>query len=176
MKKIIFTLLLIAVTFFSCSPELITVTKNDTENSTSYKLQAGYIVAKTGALGLQPCGTLNPEKIVKDGKVSYNLIIDFWTNNWLEIQPGKSLLVSVDGKSTTFESAEGSGTNRGYLSNKYGKYTEKAWYPCTAEDLKKIAGGQRIILKIKGLKWEQFAEFDPEGFANFQEFVKLQVQ
>lgn len=175
MKTKILTILLAAAFLWSCSPELITVTKND-DSSTTYKLQSGYMVARSGALGLQPCGTLNPEKIVKDGNITYNLVVEFWTNNWLEIQPGKSLGVNVDGKTIMFESEEGSGKNRGYISNKWGKYSEKAYYPCTADDLKKIAAGEKIMIKLKGLKWEQFAEFDPEGFANFKEFVKTQVQ
>lgn len=175
MKKIYFFTIFLSLFFIYCNPELVTITKND-DSSTTYKLQLGYIVARTGALGMLPCGTLNPEKIVKDNDVQYNLIIDFWTNVWLEIQPGKSLAINVDGKTLTFESEEGSGKNRGYISNKWGKYSEKAWYKCTADDLKKIASGNKIIIKIKGLKWEQFAEFDPEGLANFKEFVKTYVQ
>jgi len=176
MKKHSFLFVGLLIFLISCSPELITVSKNEQDNSTTYKLQLGYIVKRSGALGMLPCGTLNPVKIVKGNETKYQLLVEFWTDTWLEIQPGKSLAINVDGKTLTFNSEEGSGTNRGYISNKWGKYFEKALYDCTADDLIKIAKGEKILMKLKGLKWEQFVEFEPEGFSNFKQFVKMYVE
>jgi hypothetical protein len=176
MKKILFTLLLISVSFLNCNPELISVYKNDKDNSTTYRLQTGYMLGRTGTVVLQPCGTVNPEKVVRNDSIFYNLVVDCWSDEYYEINTGRSLLMSLDGLVISFDSPEGGANNKSFSSSKWGRYSEKAWYPVTAEDLKKIASSKKVLLRIKGLKRELLGEYEPDGFENFKQFVKEQVQ
>jgi hypothetical protein len=174
MKKLLFTLLIISSLFWSCNPEMITIKRNEADNSTTYRLQTGYIIGRTGSLTLQPCGTINPEKVVRNNAVSYNLIVDAWTNDWLEIEQGRSLFLALDGRALSFE-VDSASITKGVLTSQWGSYSEKAWYPVTSEDLKNIASKEKILFRIKGMKRELQGEFDTEGFKNFKEFVKLHV-
>jgi len=176
MKKIIFTLLFITAAFWGCNPEMISVHKNDADNSMTYRLETGYILGRTGSVVLLPCGTINAEKVIKNDSIFYNLVVDAWTNEWLEIESGRSLLFSLDNLVISFDSPEGGGKNKTFINNRWGNCSEKAWYPCTGEDLQKIASAKKVLFRIKGMKRELQGEFEQDGLANFQEFVKLHVK
>ena len=104
----------------------------------------------------------------KRGKVSYYLIVEYNSGDWLFIQKGESLVMLIDGERTGL-SGDGSYSHRDVLSG--GNIREMAWYPTSAETVKRIANASSVRVKVTGSQHFVQRAFDQTNFQHFKEFV-----
>lgn len=87
---------------------------------------------------------------------------------YLEIPPGKTLTLIVDGKPLVFD---GSGSTNMRKPYKRQFVRETALYPVTKAQLQKIASAKDIKVQIKGNNGLIEREFKPENFERLRKFV-----
>ncbi len=86
----------------------------------------------------------------------------------LEISPGPNLTITVDGKPMRFVSGTGSLNTR---QNEKGLVKETAIYSTTADDLRAIAAGKSVVVKVAGAKGSIERPFGPDNYKKFRMFV-----
>jgi len=91
---------------------------------------------------------------------------------FMEIEPGESLVLTVDGQTMRFR-GPGSRENRRVLGN--GHYVENAVFECRAEDLRRIARAKDVKVQVNGNARRVYREFQPDNFQNFRSFVLLHM-
>ncbi len=106
--------------------------------------------------------------IAKDGTALYSLIIYYRADGWLFIQEGESLVMLVDGKRMGF-SGEGSMKYRTVVTGSI--VNETAWYNVTLSELKAIAAGEEIKVKIIGSNPFLERKFTSKNKEVFRKFV-----
>jgi len=112
---------------------------------------------------------LNAEKFRPEkGEVYYNLIVEYSSNEWLFIQRGESLILTVDGEQIGFR-GEGSSPHR--ETSRGGRITEKAWYTISFERLQQIANAERVRVRILGSQRHIDRSFSERNFENFRHFI-----
>ncbi len=119
---------------------------------------------------------LNASRVFKSArKYSYYLEVTYAARaetGYLDITPGPSLLLVVDGKELTFL-----GVGSQHLrKNKGGLLNESALYEVKANDLRTIAAGQRVTVSVMGQNGTVRREFKPVNSERFRKFVKLFVK
>ena len=87
----------------------------------------------------------------------------------LEIDPGETLTLLIDGDKTKFFSS-GSLNTRKTLKN--GLVKEHAIYACTAAQLRQIASAKKVAVGLTGKRGLVLRDFQPDNFDRFQRFVK----
>ncbi len=87
---------------------------------------------------------------------------------FLEIPPGKTLTLLVDGKPLILD-----GTGSANMRKPYKKdlVRETALYPVTKTQLQQIAGAKNVKVQIKGNNGLIEREFKPENFERMRKFV-----
>lgn len=90
-------------------------------------------------------------------------------SEWLDIGPGRTLTLVVDGKELSF-------VGLGSLSREKGKdgiLVETARYDATAEIMAQLAGATSVSVRVKGKSELVVREFGPANFQKFKDFVAL---
>jgi hypothetical protein len=112
---------------------------------------------------------LNASRISKgNGTVLYYLEVHYESvGAWLNIQPGETLALNIDGQEHRY-SGVGSGYTRKTTS---GKLVEDATYKAGASDIRALAAARTVKVKIIGANGAIERDFMPENTARYQKFV-----
>lgn len=86
---------------------------------------------------------------------------------YLEINPGRSLTILVDGEELNF-----SGLGSLDKDEKKGALFETARYDATGEDISRIANGKKVVVRVTGKNGIVVREFAEENFEKFRQFSK----
>lgn len=150
----------------STNPELQTYVNNNNGETTD--LLTDNLLSINAAPGTDLW--LNTSRIVKrNGTSIYHLEVHFESlAGALEIPPGESLKLEIDGTAYRY-SGLGSSDNR--KTNRAGLNVESAAYRTTAEDIKRIASANSVIVTVQGDKGEVKRAFGPDNFDKFKKFV-----
>jgi len=109
----------------------------------------------------------------KEGNVSYSLIAEYVSPDWLFIERGESLILLVDGQRMGLV-GDGSWNHRNVG---YGRMvSEKSWYNITLEDLQKIANAKEVKVKIIGSQYYAERCFTDANFKNLKRFIMEYAQ
>ena len=103
-------------------------------------------------------------------EVRYQSTID---KGWLNIAPGQSLVLTVDGVPLAYR---GAGSLYSRATTPTGGYIEQAIYNVPSDDLRKIAFARTVAVKVIGEKGVMERQFRPENFARFKEFSLKHVR
>jgi len=87
---------------------------------------------------------------------------------WLDIGPGESLVLTVDGQAMRFR---GLGSLNTRKETSGGTLLEHAIYEAKVDDLRKIARAREVKLEIIGRARTAYREFKPENIQKFRNFV-----
>ena len=91
---------------------------------------------------------------------------------FMEIGPGESLELTVDGQTMRFR-GPGSRETRRVLGN--GHYVENAVFESRAEDLRRIARAKDVKVQVNGNQRRMYREFGVDNFQKFRSFVLLHM-
>lgn len=106
------------------------------------------------------------------GEAKYYLEVRFQARperGLVEIGPGQSLLITVDGVPLRFS---GPGSAK-FRREKYGTLIENAVYTVELGQMDQIAWGKDVRVRVSGAKGFVERPFTPKNFENFREFVRL---
>lgn len=87
---------------------------------------------------------------------------------WLDIQPGDSLTLLIDGQPVKFESTGSLNTRK---ESKEGVVHEIAIYQVSPGQLRQIAYAKSVQVQIRGQRGTVEREFKPDNFKRFQQFI-----
>ena len=119
---------------------------------------------------------LNAAHIVKGKAHEYYLEVRYAAredSGGLDIYPGRSLAVTVDGREMRFQSASGSVNNR---QKKKGVMMETAIYPTDLESIRAIAGAASVKVRVTGHRASVERAFTSVNSERFKKFVKQAVR
>ena len=110
---------------------------------------------------------------VRDGlwESRYYLEIRYEAANdagYMDIGPGETLTLTIDGQDFGFT---GPGSSESRTLTSRGTYVENAVYECTPDDLRRIAQGNDIKVRVEGQSRKMYREFRPENIEKFRAFV-----
>jgi hypothetical protein len=91
---------------------------------------------------------------------------------FMEIGPGETLVLTVDGQTMRFR-GPGSRETRRVIGN--GHYVENAVFEAKPEDLRRIARAKDVKVQVNGNQRRMYREFKPENFQKFRSFVLLHM-
>jgi hypothetical protein len=116
---------------------------------------------------------LNASRIFKNyrGDADYYLEVNYMAKEdvgYLEIPPGQTLTLIVDGETLKFD-GNGSMNRRKVYRKEFVR--EDALYPVEPHHLQKIASAHQAKVLIKGNNGQVEREFAPENFERFRAFV-----
>ncbi len=115
---------------------------------------------------------LNASRVFKTyEKAVYYLEVNYMAKQevgYLEIPPGETLTVIVDGEAMKFD-----GTGSQNMRKPYKKelVRENAIYPCTKVQIQKIADAKEVKVRIKGNKGLIERDFSPVNFDRVRKFA-----
>jgi hypothetical protein len=116
---------------------------------------------------------INPQKIAhKDESVTYSILVNYDSDNWLFIEKGESLVMLVDGERIGF-TGEGSTQFRSVVSG--GLITEMAFYLTDAKTIRKIANAEEVKIKLVGRQKATTAKFRKSHIKAYKKFVKKYI-
>jgi hypothetical protein len=87
---------------------------------------------------------------------------------FIEIGPGESLLVTVDGQTLRFR---GPGSLENRTRTDRNTYVENAVFEAKPDDLRRIARAKDVKIQVNGTARRLYREFKPENFQKFRSFV-----
>ena len=115
---------------------------------------------------------LNASRVFKSyDKAVYYLEVNYMARQevgYLEIPPGQTLTVLVDGEAMKFD---GIGSQRMRKPYKKELVREDAVYPCTNLQIQKIADAKAVKVRIKGNRGLIERDFGPQNFERVQKFA-----
>jgi hypothetical protein len=91
---------------------------------------------------------------------------------FMEIAPGDSLILTVDGQTLRFR-GPGSSETRKVLGN--GQFVENAVFEAKADDLRRIAKAKDVKVQVNGNQRRMYREFKPENTQKFRSFVLVHM-
>jgi hypothetical protein len=91
---------------------------------------------------------------------------------YMDIGPGETLLLTVDGQPMRLRSAGSAGSRS---VTPAGHYAENAVYPIKPEDLKKIARAKEVKVQVVGQAHSHYRNFKPENIEKFRKFVLMHM-
>lgn len=91
---------------------------------------------------------------------------------YIEIGPGETLLLTVDGQALRFR-GPGSVGNRKVTAQQ--TYVENAVYEAKPEDLRRIAKAKEVKVQVNGNRRRLYRDFKPENIQRFRSFVLLHM-
>jgi hypothetical protein len=92
---------------------------------------------------------------------------------FMEIGPGDTLILTVDGQTMRFRGPGSQEDNRKELGN--GQFVENAVYEARADDIRKIAKAKDVKVQVNGNRRRVYREFGPENFQKFRSFVLMHM-
>ncbi len=112
---------------------------------------------------------LNATRITqKNGVIVYYLEIYLSSSrDWIKIEPGNTLFLTMDGKEYRYDGI-GSPQSRGTSK---GKFTEHAIYRTTSADIRKLAEAKEVKVKVVGSVDVLQRAFGPANTQIFKDFV-----
>jgi hypothetical protein len=129
-------------------------------------------------VGGHPVGgdlALSAEKTGTGDTARYELFVH-WTSNFrLDIKEGQSLTVMADREEMTFSAAKKDIRQDSDCEQGPCVYDERAYYPVSADQLRRIAAAQDVTVEVTGHKRSVTRDFDYINFDNFREFVARNV-
>jgi hypothetical protein len=156
----------------------------------------GFTINETQDNSVQLSGTesnwveLELQKYQKKDEIKYYIIVEYYGENWLNIESGESLVILIDGQRVGLF-GDGSLNHRNIADSDYLKYLffaysmdtntnisveEKAWFEVTPEQLKMISEASEVKVKITGANYYVTKTFIPSTFVVFQSFYNEFVQ
>ena len=118
--------------------------------------------------------SLNVEKTGKGDSARYDLFVR-WTSSFrLDVQPGKSLFISADGRELAFTAAEDI-YHDSDCTNGPCVYDDRAYYPATAEQIRRIANATAVLVQVVGSKQTVSREFNETNFEAFRNFIARHI-
>jgi hypothetical protein len=87
---------------------------------------------------------------------------------WLDIGPGETLILTVDGQTVRFRGVGSLNTRR---ETSGGTLVEHAIYEAKVDDLRKIARAKEVKVEIIGRARTAYREFKPANVQKFRNFV-----
>lgn len=117
---------------------------------------------------------LNAQRYEKSGDISYSLFIRYAGPSYLEITPGKSLVIIIDGN--RFEIiGKGSEDHRNYIS--IGLVEEIAYYHnMEPEFIRLLCEAYNVHVEVKGSTTSIRRYFNNDNFSKFNEFYKRYIE
>ena len=91
---------------------------------------------------------------------------------YMDIGPGETLLLSVDGQPVRLRGAGSAGSRS---VTPAGHYAENAVYSISPEDLKKIARAKEVKVQVVGRAHSHYRTFKPENLEKFRKFVLMHM-
>lgn len=86
---------------------------------------------------------------------------------YLDINPGRSLTIIVDGEELHF-----SGLGSLDQTEKKGALFESARYDATSDDISRISRGKKVVVRVTGKNGIVVREFAEENFEKFRKFAR----
>jgi hypothetical protein len=117
---------------------------------------------------------LNAFRDSQAGKPVYYLEVQYVAPadvGYLDIPPGETLTLVVDGKPMKLDSSGSLNRRREFQREKTDFVREGAIYPISKLNLQKIASAQKVNVQIKGNKGLIERDFRPENFDRMRAFV-----
>jgi len=108
-----------------------------------------------------------------DNKPNYFVHILIMAKNWMFINEGQSLTVIINEAEKIQLTGKGSATLRS--ASGYG-ITEQAYYPCTAEQVKKISTAQSVEFKLSGANFYEQRSLPIKNILHLNEFYLAHVK
>jgi hypothetical protein len=129
-------------------------------------------------VGGHPVGgdlALNAEKSGSGDSVRYELFVH-WTSNFrIDIKPGQSLTIIADREQMNFTAAKDDIRQDSNCEQGPCLYDERAYYPATGDQLRRISEAQVVSVEVTGNKRTITREFNYINFDNFRSFVSQNV-
>ena len=97
----------------------------------------------------------------------FEVRIDEGSANWIEIEPGEALVLTVDGTELKYDGRGSAGLRK----TTRGLHSESAIFLTTASDIRKVADAKAVKLKIIGKAGTIERTFAAENFERFKRFV-----
>lgn len=115
---------------------------------------------------------LNASRVFRDyNKSEYYLEVSYMAmadRGYLDIPPGQTLTLVVDGQPMNFDGSGSANTRKPYKKD---FVRENALYPVTKSQLQKIAGAKQVKVQIKGKNGLIDRDFKTANFERFRQFV-----
>jgi len=117
---------------------------------------------------------LDAQRFEKGNVPSYSLIVIYSGPTFINIDPGESLILIVDGKRYEFQ-GNGSDQNKNIIS--IGVIEEKAYYHDLEPDFFRIlAYAKEVEVEVHATRNIMNRHFKKNNFTNFKEFYNLYVK
>lgn len=143
--------------------------RDDFEGITKDRMAGNVLTCGETGLGANHIGLELQRSTLKDGKRLYHLIVRYTGDGWLFIQDGESLIFLVDGNRVAF-TGDGSRARRDVVYG--GIVSEEAWYAATPEQLRTLAAGREVRVKVSGRTAYVERCFAQKNFDNLRDFVR----
>lgn len=117
---------------------------------------------------------LNASRIPKGNQHQFFLEVEYMALadvGYIDIPPGGSLTLSLDGQPMTFEGSGSVNMRKDFKQDKNQFVRERAIYPVTRKQLQKIAMAKQVKVRIKGKNGLIERDFTPANFERVRRFV-----
>ncbi len=167
-NKTLYLLIFSALIFAGCTSVsyLVNVIEDEIPGVTIYRMRNNLLGSDDRFLATGNA-YLNLQKNAKDTDVSYYMILEYYSEKWLHIREGESLVLTIDGETVGYR-GEGSKNHRDFTSQ--GAFVEKAFYSIESSDIERIASAKSIAMKIIGDDAFIYRHFTASNSKNFKLF------
>jgi hypothetical protein len=119
---------------------------------------------------------LNVEKTGAADSARYELFVH-WTSDFfsLDIKEGQSLTVTADREQMSFSASKKDILQNYDCENPRCTYDERAYYPVSASQLRKIADAHNVTVEVTGHQRSITRDFNDINFDKFRDFVARNV-
>jgi hypothetical protein len=131
------------------------------DNFSKFTLDGNYIP--------NPLSTIcfDVQTFVQNGQISHSIIIDYFADDWIFIEPGVSLKILADDNKIELYS-KGSSNSR-EVSNG-GKIRERAYYDITLDDYQKLLSSNNVEFKLSGNQYYVERKLTKKNKENLKRF------
>lgn len=165
-KRAIFFLIIIFL-MIGCSSQIISFKDNNT-GAEILRTRASRLVGGISFV------TLNAQRFEKGDDISYTLFVVYAGPSFLNIESGRSLVVSIDGQRHEF-TGKGSSDHRTVVS--LGLVEEKAYYhDIDPNIIRKLAYAKKVEIVVKGSSDSVKRHLNGSHIATFREFYDYSVE
>jgi hypothetical protein len=165
------TLLTVLLLLAACAPRYGVVQRADPFERVTVRRMRGDLLGGPGAGA--DWVALNAEETRPAGDTArYALVVDYRTQGeWLEIRPGESLLLLVDGDRVALS---GPGSTRARSEGAAAR-REVARYPASGELMRRIAAARDVRVRLVGRRYHVDRAFTRTNVARFRGFLGAPV-
>lgn len=164
-KKGVFFVAMFGFLLFACARYSVKTTYDEFQKTTTNQM-VGNILPGHGP-GL-PVLALNVHRCQSKEGVTYRLALYYVYDRWLFIRSGESLVFLIDGQRIGL-TGPGSLNQRSFHG--LGQLSELALYPISLENLKRIANGKEVKVRIIGQSTFLDKKISEKNLQNFRKFV-----